>query len=582
MAIGPAAILRKSQLAIEERRLDQAAVEPELERFRAAVAESRRQLEVVVERAERETGEETAAIFRAHLLFLDDPAIVETVEERIRGDRRSAEAIVAEVIAEQAATLAALTDAYFAARAADVRDVGERIVRNLLNPAGTSGPRVGGAGAGAGAAAGMGGGSGAGAGGPHVLFAHDLAPSDTAQLDRHAVLAFVTETGGPTSHTAIMARALGIPAVVGTGDLLSRVREGETVVVDGGEGSVVFSPEPGLLADYRRRADDAAARRRERGRLKDLPAQTTDGRRIELAVNIGHPREAGPALEHGPDGVGLYRTEFLFLDRSTLPGEDEQFEAYRAVAEAFGGRPVIIRTLDIGGDKEVPALGLERETNPFLGWRAIRISLQRRDLFRTQLRALWRAAAHGHILVMFPMVATVDEVRQAKAALRAAREELAAEGKPCGEKVPVGIMVETPAAAVAADILAREVDFFSLGTNDLIQYTLAADRVNEKVAYLYDPFHPAVLRLIARTVEAAHAAGIWCGLCGEMAGMVEAAPFLVGIGLDELSMNAPSVPLVKEAIRGMPAARAAELARKALDAESGAMAREVLAGKGRG
>ncbi|MHB8946377.1 MAG: phosphoenolpyruvate--protein phosphotransferase, partial [Bacillota bacterium] len=296
-------------------------------------------------------------------------------------------------------------------------------------------------------------------------------------------------------------------------------------------------------------------------------------------ANIGHPREAGPALEHGPDGVGLYRTEFLFLDRSTLPGEDEQYEAYRAVAEAFGERPVIIRTLDIGGDKEAPALGLEREANPFLGWRALRISLQRRDLFRAQLRALWRAAAHGHILVMFPMVATVDEVRQAKAALAQAREELEAEGKPCGDRIPVGIMVETPAAAVSADILAREVGFFSIGTNDLIQYTLAADRVNEKVAYLYDPFHPAVLRLIARTVEAAHAAGIWCGMCGEMAGMVEAATFLVGVGLDELSMSAPSVPLVKEAVRGMSAARAAELARQALEAESGARARKILAGK---
>ncbi len=573
IAIGPAAIFRKSTLTIQERTLNEQAVGPEVERFRAAVGLSKQQLEAIAERAERDTGEETAAIFRAHLLFLEDPAIVDAVEERVREGRRSAEAVVAEVIEEQAATLAALADAYFAARAADVRDVGERLIRNLLHPAGEGGAgegRTGEIGEGIG-----GGGSGA----PGVVFAHDLAPSDTAQLDRRMVLAFVTEAGGPTSHTAIMARAMGIPAVVGTGELLARVHEGETVIVDGGEGTVVCSPETGLLTDYRRRSDAAAARSRGRERLRDLPAETTDGRRVELAANIGHPREAGPALEHGPDGVGLYRTEFLFLDRSTVPGEDEQYEAYRAVAEAFGERPVIIRTLDIGGDKEVPALGLEREANPFLGWRALRISLQRRDLFRTQLRALWRAAAHGHILVMFPMVATVDEVRQAKAALAQAREELVAEGKPCGSAIPVGIMVETPAAAVSADILAREVDFFSLGTNDLIQYTLAADRVNEKVAYLYDPFHPAVLRLIARTVEAAHAAGIWCGMCGEMAGMVEAAPFLVGIGLDELSMNAPALPLLKEAIRGMTAARAAELARKALDAESGARAREILAGK---
>ena len=563
IAIGPAAILRKGQLKIEERRLDEAAVGTEIERFRAAVEVSRRQLEEVTARAERETGPETAAIFRAHLLFLDDPEIVDAIEERIRSGRRNAEAIVAEVIAEQAMALAALDDAYLAARGADVRDVGDRIIRNLLNPEGVGGAV----------------GSGEPSGRRHVLFAHDLAPSDTAQLDRRSVLAFVTEAGGPTSHTAIMARALGIPAVVGVGDLLTSGHEGETVIVDGGQGTVILSPDQTVLMEYERRADEVAARRRERERLKDLPAETIDGRRVELAANLGHPREAGPALEHGPDGVGLYRTEFLFLDRSTLPGEDEQYEAYRAVAEAFGKRPVIIRTLDIGGDKEVPALGLERETNPFLGWRALRISLQRRDLFRTQLRALWRAAAHGNILVMFPMVATVDEVRQAKAALAEARAELVAEGKPCGVRIPVGIMVETPAAAVAADILAREVEFFSLGTNDLIQYTLAADRVNEKVAYLYDPFHPAVLRLIARTVEAAHSAGIWCGMCGEMAGLVEAVPFLVGVGLDELSMNAPSVPVVKEAIRAMSAAKAAELARRALDAESGARAREILAGR---
>jgi phosphotransferase system enzyme I (PtsI) len=403
-----------------------------------------------------------------------------------------------------------------------------------------------------------------------------LAPSDTAQLDRRLVLAFVTEVGGPTSHTAIMARSLGIPAVVGTGDVLARVREGMAAAIDGDAGSVVLGPDEAASRGFERRRQEATARREGLRRLRDLPAVTTDGRAIELAANVGHPREAAPALEYGPTGVGLYRTEFLFLDRDTLPDEDEQYEAYRAVAEAFGRYPVIIRTLDIGGDKEVPALGLPRESNPFLGWRALRISLQRRDLFETQLRAMWRAAAHGNILVMFPMVATIGEIRQAKAALRAAREGLVAEGKTVGAKLPAGIMVETPAAAVAADILAKEVDFFSLGTNDLIQYTLAVDRVNEKVAYLYDPFNPAVLRLIDKTVDAAHRAGIWCGMCGEMAGLAAAAPFLVGIGLDELSMSPPSVPLVKEAIRGMSAREAGRLARQALDCESGEEVRELL------
>lgn len=572
IAIGPARVVRKTAVHVVEHVLAESEVTGEIGRFGAAVAASRAQLEEVARRHLAEGRSELAAILEAHLLIAQDPAILEEVEDRIRSRLRNAEAVVSGVVGEHAATLAALPDAYLAERAADVRDVGDRIIRNLLglpDPAERLRPADGLAGRPAGAATPEAAG---------IILAHDLAPSDTAQLDRRQVLAFVTETGGPTSHTAIMARALEIPAVVGTGEFGAEAPEGATVIVDGDRGVVVLQPDEETIAGYRSRQAERAAERQRLAGLRDLPAVTTDGRRVELAANLGHPREAARALEQGAAGVGLYRTEFLFLDRPTLPGEDEQYEAYRAVAEAFGERPVIIRTLDIGGDKEVPALGLPGEANPFLGWRALRISLERQDLFRTQLRALWRAAAHGNVMVMFPMVTTVDEVRLAKAALASAGEELAAEGQARGGKLAVGIMVETPAAATIADILAKEVDFFSLGTNDLTQYTLAVDRGNERVSHLYDPFHPAVLRLVARTLESAHQAGIWCGMCGEMAGDVAAAPFLVGIGVDELSMSPVSIPPVKEAIRGMSAARAAEAARKALNARSGAEARQLLAG----
>lgn len=554
IAVGQVRLVRKARAPVVERVLTDAEVVPETARLRAAVAAGQVQLETLARRHAKEGRAELAAILETHLLLLQDPAIFAEAEDRIRSRKRNAEAVVAEVVEENAATLAALPDPYIAARAADVRDVGERVLRNLggLPDAVAVGS------------------------GASIVFARDLAPSDTAGFRPGQILALVTEAGGPTSHTAIIARALEIPAVVGVGELGTEVREGATAAVDGDRGLAVLEPDDLTIDEYRERLAASVAGRERLAGLRDLPALTTDGRRIELAANLGHPREAARAVAYGADGVGLYRTEFLFLDRPDLPGEDEQYEAYRSVAEAFGERPVIVRTLDIGGDKDIPALGLPQQVNPFLGWRALRICLDRRELFLTQLRALWRASSYGNVHIMFPMVTTVEELRLAKAVLAEAGRELDEQGVRRGRKLPTGIMVETPAAATIARVLAREVAFFSLGTNDLTQYTLAVDRGNALVSHLYDPFHPAVLSLIADTVDAAHEAGIWCGLCGEMAADVAAAPFLVGIGLDELSLSPASIPLIKEAVRGLSAARATGVARKALNAESAAQARQIL------
>jgi phosphotransferase system enzyme I (PtsI) len=398
-----------------------------------------------------------------------------------------------------------------------------------------------------------------------IIIAKDLTPSDTAQMDKDKVLAFATDMGGRTSHTAIMARSLEIPAVVGLVDITEKVQDGDLIVIDGNEGIVSINPNETTLKEYETLKRDYMEYRRQLKELKDLPAETSDKlRRVELSANIGTPRDVKGALENGAEGVGLYRTEFLYMDRDALPTEEEQFEAYREVIEKMAPRPIIIRTLDIGGDKKLSYLDMPEELNPFMGWRAIRMCLDRPKILKTQLRAILRASVYGNAKIMYPMVSGSEEVRRANAILNEAKGELKAEGISFDEKLEVGIMVEIPSAAVTADLLAKEVDFFSIGTNDLIQYTLAVDRMNEHISYLYEPLHPAVLRLIKNVIDASHKAGKWTGMCGEMAGDTSATAILLGMGLDEFSMSAPSIPQVKKIIRSLTYEEAQQIAQKAL------------------
>lgn len=543
IAIGRAFVLKEPDLSFSTRQLDRAELGAEVARFRAAVEKSKEQLTAIKERAERELGAEKAAIFGAHLMFLDDPALIDEVIQQIESRAQNAEPILQEVVANFAAMFESMEDEYMRERAADIRDVGTRLLANLLNVNLTNladlKEEV-------------------------IVIAHDLTPSDTAQMNKDKVLGFATDIGGRTSHTAIMARSLEIPAVVGLGKVVDSVNQADLVIVDGNGGKVIIRPTSEELAHYEKLRQDFLAMREELKKLKDLPAETTDGHRVELAANIGTPKDLPGALAQGAEGIGLYRTEFLYMDRPDLPGEEEQFAAYKAVAEGMQSRPVIIRTLDIGGDKKLPYLPMPDELNPFLGWRAIRLCLDRPDIFKTQLRAILRASAYGKVLIMYPMVSNVEEVRQANKLVAECKEELRAEGKPFDENIAVGIMVEIPAAAMSADILAKEVDFFSIGTNDLIQYTMAADRMNEHISHLYQPFHPAVLRLIENVINASHQAGIWTGMCGEMAGEVLAAPILLGMGLDEFSMSATSIPQVKKVIRSLTLAQAKEIKKKAM------------------
>jgi len=519
-------------------------VEAELSRLEQALEASREQLEKIRVKAEAEAGKEIAEIFDAHILILEDPAFLDGVKTRIAEQKMNAEAAVAEVVREYAALLASLESEYMRARAADVEDVGKRVIRNLMGMEEASLEDL---------------------SEPVVVIAHDLTPSDTARMPKDRVLAFCTARGGLTSHTAILARSLGIPAVVGLGDeALESIQAGELLIVDGEEGIVLLEPGPQDLERYQERRKRLELICSEEKLIAREEARTQDGHRIEVAANIGDVESARLAVEYGAEGVGLLRTEFLYLERSTPPSEEEQFSAYCAIAEALGGRPLIIRTLDIGGDKPVPYLEMEQEDNPFLGCRGIRLSLREMELFRTQLRAILRAAHEHNIKVMFPMVADVSEVCRARELLSEVRDELREAGIPFAGGLEVGIMVETPAAAVAADILAGEVDFFSIGSNDLIQYTMACDRTNEVVSYLYLPLHPAILRLIKGVIEAAHAKGKWVGICGEMGGEPKCIPILVGLGIDELSMQHTAIPTAKRIIRAITLSEARTLAEKAL------------------
>jgi phosphotransferase system enzyme I (PtsI) len=525
----------------------------EKQRLQQAGSATRDQLTQIRSNLAAKAGEEEAAIFDAHLMLLDDPMLADAIQGAI-DKGANAEAAVYDAGETFAGMFAAMDDDYMRERAADVLDICNRWVNNLM---------------------GIETGSLVNLTDPSVVFAHDLAPSDTAQLDKEMVLAFVTEIGGRTSHSAIMARSLEIPAVVGVGKF-ENLSNGDTVIVDGSLGQVLVNPDQETIEDYKKRQEQLANRREELRQLKDLPAETTDGIRFELAANIGTPNDVEGALANGAQGVGLYRTEFLYMDRKDMPSEEEQFEAYSQVLKGFGDLPVIIRTLDIGGDKELPYLKMDRELNPFLGNRAIRLCLANPKIFKVQLRAILRAGVYGNPWIMLPMVAILDEVRRTKDLLREVEAELEAEGAKFTRDYKLGIMIEIPAAAVQADHFAREVDFFSIGTNDLIQYTCAVDRMNEKVSYLYDPLNPAVLRLIEQVIAAGRRQGIMVGMCGEMAGEPLAAPLLMAMGMDEFSMSASSIPQVKAIIRALDSNKCKELWSQAKEMTDGTQIRELL------
>jgi phosphotransferase system enzyme I (PtsI) len=529
VAVGPAFVHGAAELEPTRKTIPEHSVEEELKRFKSAVEAVVRDLTETSERLSASGSEEEAAIFEFHAEMAEDPELASEVEERIR-NFESPEAAVLAVGEEYAGMFAAMEDEYLAARADDVRDVASQIAAGLIGRGVESLGAL---------------------GRPSLILAHSLAPSDTARIPKGMALGFITAGGSRTSHVSIMARSMGIPAVVGVGAALDEALDGElearTVAVDGGEGYAILDPDPGTVAEFEARAEKAADERAALEEYGRVEARTRDGRRIEVAANLGSASEAHDALSWGAEGVGLFRTEFLFMEGPELPSEDEQYEAYGGVAKVFGGRPVIVRTLDVGGDKDLPCIDQPEEENPFLGWRGIRMSLDTPALFRPQLRAILRAAALGNLKVMFPMVADVGELRAAKKVLSECEDELKEEGAEIGP-VEVGVMVETPAAAILAGELAPEVSFFSVGTNDLVQYTLAADRGNERLRHLQSADHPAVLKLIGDTCEAAREAGIWVGVCGEAAADTAVIPSLVELGVTELSMSAPSIPRAKKIV----------------------------------
>ncbi len=519
----------------EEKRLDE------------ALAKSTQDLQFIRDKAAKTLGEAEAQVFDAHLMVLSDPELIGQIKQNITDTKVNAESALKEVTDMYISMFEAMDDnAYMQERAADIRDVTKRILAHLLqvtlpNPSMIN-EEV-------------------------VVIAHDLTPSDTAQLDRQYVKAFVTDIGGRTSHSAIMARSLEIPAIVGTKEITAKVKADEIVAVNGITGDVIVKPTEEEKAEFLKAGEDFAAQKAEWEKLKLAKTVTADGKHFELAANIGTPKDLTGVNNNGAEAVGLYRTEFLYMDSPDFPTEDDQYNAYKTVLEGMDGKPVVVRTMDIGGDKELPYLKLPHEMNPFLGYRALRISLSSLgdDMFRTQLRALLRASVHGNLRIMFPMVATLKEFRAAKALYNEEKQKLVDEGVAVADDIQVGIMIEIPAAAVLADKFAKEVDFFSIGTNDLIQYTMAADRMNEQVSYLYQPYNPSILRLIKHVVDSAHAEGKWAGMCGEMAGDQTAVPLLMGIGLDEFSMSATSILKTRSLMKKLDTTKMQELANRALN-----------------
>ncbi|ADQ15045.1 phosphoenolpyruvate--protein phosphotransferase [Halanaerobium hydrogeniformans] len=547
IAVGKVLIKKDKKVEIDYENITDSAVEKEIAKLHSALEKAKKSLKELKESTAEKMGKEKAEIFGAHLMILDDPEVIPAFENKIKEEKLNAAAAVKEVVDEYAAMFSAMEDEYLKERGADIKDVGMRVIKILLGVediAEKMEEEV-------------------------VIIAEDLTPSDTAQLDTEKVLAFLTKDGSRTSHTAIMARTLGIPAVVGLGEeLLTAAENDEEVIVDGSSGKVYFSPDKATKEEYQAKLEEYKTEQKRLEFYKDKKAQTKDGVDIEVVGNMGNLNDIAPILEKGGEGVGLFRTEFLYMDRSELPTEEEQFEVYKKAAETMGDRPVVIRTLDVGGDKDLPYLDFPKEMNPFLGYRAIRICLERDDIFKPQLRALLRASAFGNLKIMFPMIATMDELLAAKAKVAEVKAELESEDKDYNKDLEIGMMIEIPAAVMTADQLAKEVDFFSIGTNDLIQYTVAVDRMNEKIAQMHNPYHPAVLRMVKKTIESAHQENIWVGMCGEAAGNELLLPFLLGAGLDEFSMSAVSILKIKELLSQWTISEAAQKAEKVLELKS--------------
>ncbi|CAG9000731.1 MAG: Phosphoenolpyruvate-protein phosphotransferase [Candidatus Celerinatantimonas neptuna] len=545
IAFGKALLLSEEEVVINQQLIKSNEVDAEIRRFLEARDKTAAQLEEIKAMAGATFGEEKEAIFEGHIMLLEDEELEEDIKAFIQDNLASADKAINAVIEQNAEMLSQLDDPYLRERATDFRDIGSRLVKNTLGidiiSLSSINEEV-------------------------ILVAGDLTPSETAQINLDKVLGFVTDLGGRTSHTSIMARSLEIPAIVGTNNVTQQVENGDFIILDAINNEILVNPSDEQLEVYKQRQSEYHEEKNELAKLKDLPAISLDGHQVEVCSNIGTIKDVDGAVRNGAEGIGLYRTEFLFMDRDSLPTEDEQFEAYKAVAESMPNHPIIIRTMDIGGDKDLPYLDLPKEMNPFLGWRAVRIFFDRTEIMHTQLRALLRASAFGKIRIMFPMIIAVEEIRFLKAELEKLKSELRCEGKSFDDAIEVGIMVETPAAAVIAHHLIKEVDFFSIGTNDLTQYTLAVDRGNELISSMYNPLSPSVLNLIKQVIDASHKAGKWTGMCGELAGDERATILLMGMGLDEFSMSAISIPLIKKLIRNTNYADAKQLADQALAA----------------
>ncbi|KIT84850.1 phosphoenolpyruvate--protein phosphotransferase [Staphylococcus aureus] len=519
-------------------------VEGEVAKFNSAIEASKVELTKIRNNAEVQLGADKAAIFDAHLLVLDDPELIQPIQDKIKNENANAATALTDVTTQFVTIFESMDNEYMKERAADIRDVSKRVLSHILgvelpNPSMIDESVV--------------------------IVGNDLTPSDTAQLNKEFVQGFATNIGGRTSHSAIMSRSLEIPAIVGTKSITQEVKQGDMIIVDGLNGDVIVNPTEDELIAYQDKRERYFADKKELQKLRDADTVTVDGVHAELAANIGTPNDLPGVIENGAQGIGLYRTEFLYMGRDQMPTEEEQFEAYKEVLEAMDGKRVVVRTLDIGGDKELSYLNLPEEMNPFLGYRAIRLCLAQQDIFRPQLRALLRASVYGKLNIMFPMVATINEFREAKAILLEEKENLKNEGHDISDDIELGIMVEIPATAALADVFAKEVDFFSIGTNDLIQYTLAADRMSERVSYLYQPYNPSILRLVKQVIEALHKEGKWTGMCGEMAGDETAIPLLLGLGLDEFSMSATSILKARRQINGLSKNEMTELANRAVD-----------------